>query len=91
LVAEAKRGQEQVAVRLLTAAAAAGLVRRSLDPEPVARRLIATADGLAMRVLTGELPAAEALELLEGDLTALGGRRRPAGGGGRRATPRPPA
>lgn len=57
LLAEAKRGQEKEAARLLDVLG---------DPRPVprARELIALADGLAVRVLIGDLTSEDALALL---------------------------
>lgn len=55
LLAEAKNGEEDEAVRLL------GRIAPGLDDSrTAARSLIAAADGLTMRVLIGSLPAAEA-------------------------------
>ena len=55
MLAEAKDGAESEATRLL------GRIAPDLsDPRTMARSLIATADGLAMRVLIGSLSAAEA-------------------------------
>ena len=41
------------------------------DARTLARRLLALADGLALRVLVGDLPGDEARELLAAELAAL--------------------
>lgn len=55
ILAEAKDGAENEAARLL-----AGIAPELADPHLAARSLMATADGLTMRVLIGSLSAAEA-------------------------------
>ncbi len=67
----AKRGEEEEGVRLLKAAQQAGEAAQNLEAETAVRRLLATADGLATRVLIGQLSAAEAVGVLERDLAAL--------------------
>jgi TetR/AcrR family transcriptional repressor of bet genes len=89
LIAGAKRGQEELAVRLVRRVVAARGIRRGTDATATARRLLATADGLSVRVLVGDLSAADALSLLDAELDALrpgaAPRSRPARGrsGGR--------
>jgi TetR/AcrR family transcriptional regulator, transcriptional repressor of bet genes len=68
---EAKRGEEEEAARLLGAAQHMGHVRKDLDAGVVARRLLSTADGLAARVLIGQLAVSEAVGALEEDLRSL--------------------
>ncbi|GAA5057714.1 TetR/AcrR family transcriptional regulator [Nocardia callitridis] len=59
MLGEAKDGAEHEATRLL------GRIAPDLtDPRTAARSLIATADGLTMRVLIGSLPATEAVRTL---------------------------
>lgn len=60
---EAKRGQAEGAAELLRELG----VR---DPEAVADRLVALADGLGVRVLTGDLSAERALALLDTELAS---------------------
>lgn len=55
MLARAKEGEEGEAARLL-----GGIAPRLSDPRAAARALMATADGLSMRVLIGGLSAAEA-------------------------------
>lgn len=66
MLAEAKDGAEREAARLL-GRIAPGLA----DPRTAARSLIATADGLAMRVLIGSLSAAEAERTLRVEVDRL--------------------
>lgn len=68
LLAEAKDGQEREAARLLRKVAPD--LRR---PRDEARLLVATADGLAMRVLMSDLSAAEAQRGLEAALDRIVG------------------
>lgn len=71
LLAETKRGTEDEVARLLGRAAAQGSVRPVPEPELTARRLLALADGLTLRVLVGDLTGDDARALLEAELTAL--------------------
>lgn len=66
LLAEAKDAEEDEAARLL-----AGIAPGCADPRTAARSLIATADGLVMRVLIGSLPAAEAERTLRSELDRI--------------------
>ncbi|WP_431871678.1 TetR/AcrR family transcriptional regulator [Nocardiopsis eucommiae] len=66
LLAEAKDGEEAEAARLL-----AGIAPDLPDPHSSARGLMATADGLSMRVLIGGLSAAEAERTLREHLDRL--------------------
>jgi TetR/AcrR family transcriptional regulator, transcriptional repressor of bet genes len=78
ILREAKRGEEEEAARLLREVWGAGRSDRDLDA--AARRLLSTADGLAARVLIGQLAVSEAVDVLEKDLRSLmegvPGRRR---------------
>ena len=75
LLVQTKRGTEDECVALIeqvragaagdTGAAGVG------DARTLARRLLALADGLALRVLVGDLPGDEARELLAAELAAL--------------------
>jgi AcrR family transcriptional regulator len=64
LLAEARRGAETECARLLQAAHGAG-DNKSLQQ---ARRLLALADGLTLRVLVGDLEAAEAVATLQAEV-----------------------
>jgi AcrR family transcriptional regulator len=67
MLRDAKRGQEANAARLLADFAP------GVDAATVARRLVALSDGLAARVITGDLEPAEAVEAIDraiGDLEA---------------------
>lgn len=64
LLAETKRGTEEECARLI---AALGVV----EPVLAARRLLALTDGLTVRVLVGDLPATDAVDLLDAELAAL--------------------
>ena len=66
LLAEAKDAEEGEAARLL-----AGIAPGCADPRTAARSLIATADGLVVRVLIGSLPAAEAERTLRSELDRI--------------------
>ncbi|BBG01339.1 MULTISPECIES: TetR/AcrR family transcriptional regulator [Pseudonocardia] len=66
LLAEAKDGQEREATRLLT-----GIAPTLDDPRAAARALIATADGLVVRVLIGGLSADDAESALGAALHRL--------------------
>ncbi|MGH8964235.1 MAG: TetR/AcrR family transcriptional regulator [Actinomycetes bacterium] len=68
LLAEAKDGQEREATRLLRKVAP-----DLRDPRGEARLLVATADGLAMRVLMSNLPATEAQRALRAALDRITG------------------
>jgi TetR/AcrR family transcriptional repressor of bet genes len=68
LLAEAKDDQEREAARLLRNVAP-GL----RDPRGEARLLVATADGLAMRVLVNNLPATEAQRALQAAVDRITG------------------
>lgn len=67
LLAETKRGTEAECARLLAASGAA-------DAHALARRLMALADGLTLRVLVGDIAGAEARETLTAELAAVGVR-----------------
>lgn len=82
ILREAKRGEEEEAARLLGAAQHAGQVDKGLDAGVVARRLLSTADGLAARVLIGQLAVSEAVGVLEKDLRSLLERSPPSCDGG---------
>ena len=69
LLAEAKDGAEREAARLIT-----GIAPHVQDPRTVARALIAAADGLGMRVLTGGLSAAAAERTLRATIDRTLGR-----------------
>lgn len=66
LLAEAKDGEEAEAARLL-----ARVAPELPDPRAAARGLMATADGLSMRVLIGGLSSLEAERTLRGQLDRL--------------------
>jgi len=68
ILREAKRGEQEEAVRLLQAAQKTGQIDQDLAADAVARRLLSTADGLAMRVLIGQFSASIALDALQQDL-----------------------
>jgi TetR/AcrR family transcriptional regulator, transcriptional repressor of bet genes len=82
ILSEAKRGEEEEAARLLRAARKAGQADQDLDASAAVRRLLSTADGLSMRVLIGQLSAAEAVGVLEEDLRSLLERPPPLRDGG---------
>ncbi len=65
LLADTKRGTEHECVLLITAAAP------NQDPLPTARRLLALADGLTLRVLINDLTAEDALDLIDTELDEL--------------------
>lgn len=65
LLADTKRGTEHECARLITAAGT------GLDPVPTARRLLALADGLALRVLINDLTSEDALEVLDAEVNGL--------------------
>ena len=67
MLARAKEGEEREAARLL-----AGLNPGLTDPRAAARSLMATADGLTMRVLIGGLSAAEAEQALRAEMDRFG-------------------
>ncbi|WP_066911161.1 TetR/AcrR family transcriptional regulator [Millisia brevis] len=60
------------AAELIDRARASGTIPAGDNSGRVAMRLLATADGYALRVLSGDLPAAEARAALESDLADLG-------------------
>lgn len=66
MLAEAKDAEEDEAVRLL-----AGIAPGCDDPRTAARSLIATADGLVVRVLIGSLSGAEAERALRTELDRI--------------------
>ncbi len=70
LLARTKRGAEDECVALLEAARWHQAVGGGADPRLLARRLLALADGLALRVLVGDLSGAEARQLLAAELSA---------------------
>ncbi len=67
MLARAKEGEESEAARLL-----AGISPGLDDPRTAARALMATADGLSMRVLIGGLSAAEAERALRAEVERYG-------------------
>ena len=71
ILREAKRGEQEEAERLLRKVQQTGQIGQDLDVGAAARRLLSTADGLAMRVLIGQLGASEAMGALEEDLRSL--------------------
>ena len=71
LLAETKRGAEQELAGLLTRAARDGRLTGVPDPQLTARRLLALADGLTLRVLVGDLTGDDARALLEAELASL--------------------
>lgn len=71
ILREAKRGEQEEGVRLVRAAQQAGQIDQGLDATVVVGRLLATADGLALRVLIGQLSTPEAVGSLEQDLSKL--------------------
>lgn len=73
LLAETKRGTEDECVRLIEhMGVPAG--EGQPDAPRIARRLLALADGLTVRVLVGDIPGAEARDLLSAELADLTGR-----------------
>lgn len=82
ILREAKRGEEEQAARLLREIWEAGRTLLRLDADAAARRLLSTADGLAARVLIGQLAASEAVGVLEKDLRSLLARPPPSRDGG---------
>lgn len=71
LLAETKRGTERECARLIADATAGSGV--AVEPTQTARRLLALADGLVLRVLVGDLTATETAALLDTELAALEG------------------
>lgn len=72
LLAETKRGTEDESVRLIKLSTRPASRPGDIDARTAARRLLALADGLTVRVLIGDLSGREAHELLESELAALG-------------------
>ena len=70
LLADTKRGVEDECARLIEQAGQSIPGRRVTGARIVARRLLALADGLTVRVLVGDLSGAEARELLESELAS---------------------
>lgn len=70
LLADTKRGAEDECVRLIEQVEQSVPDRGPRDARRAARRLLALADGLTVRVLVGDLSGAEARELLESELNA---------------------
>ncbi|MFC8045385.1 TetR/AcrR family transcriptional regulator [Nocardia sp. NPDC057353] len=66
LLRAAKRGQERSAAELIAAAAP------GIEAGSAARRLVALADGLTARVVTGDLEPAEAVAAIDAALADLG-------------------
>ncbi|MDX5895404.1 TetR family transcriptional regulator C-terminal domain-containing protein [Rubrobacter radiotolerans] len=58
-------------MRLLRTAKEAGQVGEDLDADLVVRRLLSAADGLAVRVLIGQLGAPEAVSILHNELESV--------------------
>ncbi len=71
LLADTKRGTEDECVRLIEQVEQSSPDRGPRDARGTARRLLALADGLTVRVLVGDLSGAEARELLESELGTL--------------------
>ncbi len=71
LLADTKRGAEDECVRLIEQVEQSPPDRGPRDARRTARRLLALADGLTVRVLVGDLSGAEARELLESELGTL--------------------
>lgn len=76
LLAETKRGTEDECVHLIEAARAAGQIADGPDARELARRLLALADGLALRVLIADLEGAAARATLAAELDAISGNAR---------------
>ncbi len=72
ILREAKCGEQEEGERLLGAAQKVGQISENLDAVVVVRKLLATADGLALRVLIGQLSASEAVSSLEQAMEAVG-------------------
>jgi AcrR family transcriptional regulator len=70
LLADTKRGTEDECIRLIELAGAPA--HDSDDARSAARRLLALADGLTVRVLVGDLSGSAARELLDSELAGLG-------------------
>ncbi len=70
VLAEARRGAEDECARLLRADGGADGGAGSVDDEALtqARRLLALADGLTLRVLVRDLEPAEAVSMLEAEI-----------------------
>lgn len=68
VLAEARRGSEEECVRLIRAARGAGVDAGGPAALDQARRLLALADGLTLRVLVGDLEAVEAVAMLEAEV-----------------------
>ncbi len=73
LLAEAKSGTEDECVRLIELARGRGLANATPDARLLARRLLALADGLAVRVLVDDLTGESARQLLSDEVAALFG------------------
>lgn len=72
LLADTKRGTEDECVRLIEQTEPFS-GREPRDARTAARRLLALADGLTVRVLVGDLSGAEARAMLASELAQLGG------------------
>lgn len=71
LLAEAKRGTETECARLIRLIGHGSAMPDQSDPRHVARRLLALADGLTVRVLIGDLSGSQVRDLLDHELVAL--------------------
>lgn len=71
-VQRAHLGAVERATELIDRARATGTLPPGRDSHREAMRLLATADGYALRVVAGDLPAGAAREALEADLADLG-------------------
>ena len=71
IMREAKRAEHKEGVHLFLKAQAGGQLRRHLDADVTTRQLLATADGLVLRVLIDELSTQQALAILDGELEGL--------------------
>ena len=71
VLAEARRGAEEECVRLIRAGRGAGTDAEDPAALDQARRLLALADGLTLRVLVGDLEPDEALAMLEAEVERL--------------------
>lgn len=71
LLADAKRGTEDECARLIELSRQPSSGPDQLDARAAARRLLALADGLTVRVLIRDLSGPEAREVLESELAVL--------------------
>ncbi len=71
ILREAKLGEQREAARLLREARKAAQKDTGLDEDATARSLLSVADGLATRVLIGQITGAEAVETLQRELDSI--------------------